>query len=89
MLRGKPTDAVNTATLASYEVAFELGKNMVPFSHGELVEKCMISTIETGLSLGFLAEWWKWPSRTPVPSSLGYLPRVESQSKIRHYSHFL
>ena len=37
MLRGKLTGAATIATLASYEVAFELVKNMVPFSHGELV----------------------------------------------------
>ena len=37
-----------------------------------------IICLEAGLSPGFLAEWWKWPSSTPVPSSLGYLPRVEN-----------
>ena len=43
-----------------------------------------------GLSPGFLAERWKWPSITPVPGSLGYLQHMENQIKIRHHhSHFV
>ena len=47
----------------------------------EYKERCR----RAGLSPGFLALWWKLPRSTPVPSSLGYLPRAENQIKVRHH----
>lgn len=47
LLRGKPSEATTAATLASYKVAFELGKNMAPLAHSELIKTCMLSTVET------------------------------------------
>ena len=45
--KGKPSDAAVAASVASFKVAYELGKAMAPFTHRELIKTCMVSTVET------------------------------------------
>ena len=47
LIKGKPSDAAVAASVASFKVAYELGKAMAPFTHSELIKTCMVSTVET------------------------------------------
>ena len=44
--KGKPSDAL-ADSVASFKVAYKLGKAMAPFTHSELIKTCMVSTVET------------------------------------------
>ena len=45
MMRGATT-AQKRATIAGYEVCYQIAKAMAPYSHSELIKDCMVSTIQ-------------------------------------------
>ena len=47
LIKGKPSDAAVAASVASFKVAYELGKAMAPFTYREFIKTCMFSTVET------------------------------------------
>ena len=89
VLIGQTSGPIESVGERQSDVCNTIQRRTVLWRTGEICTLNFLSE-NAGLSLEFLAEWWKWPGSSPVPSSLGNLPRLENRIKIRHHhSYFL